>query len=433
MDRSETTLVLVLFILLSGNVIWAFLSKNRLTLFSPIIFITLIFFIYTVAGPLVFLNNDLDIFPQNFIRPFFAKAWTGSIISMVCITLGYYIPIFKPQLHIRRNENFNIQKIFILGFILSCFGLFLYGLANPGRVLAQINPLNVSYYQEERVLSGLPNYLSSSINFVIPGLCLMLLSIKKNIISIRNVIFYMILLISFFLFVSIGFRYRILVLFISMVACYYLQKQRVPSILISLAAIILGILFIGIIGETRSYGSGLQLKRLVGTQSKDLLVYGFRDANIFPISGAVMSAVPSKVDYVGMDIIKNAIIFPIPRIILPNKDTDSYTRNPIKAYKKLKAVGAHRWAAMLFFAEWYIAFGWFGIIGISFLLGVAYKNLWNWVIHELHNPLKIVIYSVSLSLLYIFISRGYLPFTVMSFFFIVFPALLANKLYYIKF
>lgn len=432
LDSTEMFLVTLLIFLLLINTVSIIFSKNKLSVFSPIAFITLIYFIYTVVGPLIFLTGDFQIFPETFIRPFFTTAWQGSIVSIGFIMLGYYLPAsvrIKPG----AIQQYRPDKVFKVGFFLCCFGLLFYGLSDPGRMIAQINPLAVAEFEGEEHISGIANYLSASINFVIPGLCLMMLSLKKELFTTRNLIFLFILLLSFALFVSIAFRYRILVLLVALIVTYYLYKRKRPSIVFSTVVVFVCIIFIGIVGETRSYGAGLNLDKLEDKESADLLMDGFKDANIFQISGAVMRAVPSRVDYVGWHIFRNAIILPIPRSIIPNKDTDSYIRNPIKSYRPLRAISAHRWAAMLYFAEWYIAFGWVGIIGVSFILGRIYKKLWVRALTDLSNPFNIVTYAVSLGFLYIIISRGYFPFIFMSFFFLILPALMAKKLYRIKF
>jgi len=186
------------------------------------------------------------------------------------------------------------------------------------------------------------------------------------------------------------------------------------------------IMAMGVMGIIRNHEKGLNVSKLKRNKNDNYLLVGFRETNIFPISGAVIKAVPERVNFVYSDIFINTLILPIPRKFLPNKNTDKYIRDPIKTYEELEAIDAHKWAAMLYFAEWYIAFGWIGLIVISFVLGFTYRRLWEWTKVNINNNYVLVIYASSLSFLYFFITRGYLPGALTIFIFSVFPSSIAR-------
>lgn len=380
-------------------------SKNKIDVFSPMVFISIIYLMYTVIGPLVFLNFEMDVFPGGFTRQFYEPAWLASMISLFSIYFGYSIYLKKRQPI--RNYSLSYSKMFMIAIGINLMGLFLYGIVNPGRLIAQLNPLSVSHFHETSEAGGFINYLNSAINFLIVGNSLLLLSIKRiSLFNKRFWVFIFFLLITFSIYSSLGFRYRLLLLFVSLFVSYYLKKGTRPSFILAGIIVPLFIAVMGIIGLTRSYGSGLDLSALENSGNQNAIVSGFRETNVFPISGAVIKAVPERVDFVYTEIIRNAILFPIPRKFILNKDTDSYIRNPIKAYKPFREIGAQTWAAMLFFAEWYAAFGWFGLIGISIFLGIFYRRLWERVNINIQNEYFIVEYAIYLSFLYLIITRS---------------------------
>jgi hypothetical protein len=72
-------------------------------------------------------------------------------------------------------------------------------------------------------------------------------------------------------------------------------------------------------------------------------------------------------------------------------------------------------AAMPFYAEWYVAFGWTGLVISSFLVGFLCKRLWVWFLQRRDDKLVILIYTTTLGFLYFFFSRGYTPIMTLNF------------------
>ncbi len=396
-------------------------SKNKLEIFSPIVFIGLIYLIYTVIGPLIFINIDMKVFPREFIRQFYEPAWKGSFLSIVSVYLGYSFILKKKRESKPYINKYN--KIFIIALTINLLGILMYAIANPSRFISQMNPFNASHFAESGEFGGFLNYLNMGINFLIVGNSMMLLSMKRlNILSPKFWTFLIFLVLSLSIYSSLGFRYRILLLFSTLMISYFLSiKKRPPLILIAVILPVF-IMSMGVIGIIRNHNKGLNLSKLDNKSDANYLLAGFRETNIFPISGVVIKAVPEKVDFVKNDILINTIMLPIPRKFFPDKNTDQYIRDPIKVYPELERIEAHKWAAMLYFSEWYIAYGWYGLMGISFLLGFIYRRIWEWTKLNINNRFAVVVYAVSLSFLYFFITRGYLPGALTIFVFTVLPA-----------
>jgi hypothetical protein len=421
----EKIYIVLIIILIIHFIIKSVISVNKLEVFSPIVFIALIFLVYTVIGPLIFLNFDFNIFPEKFIRQFYLPAWKGSFFSLLFIYIGY---IFFGK-RVKRIKKYipKPNKMFLVALAINLTGIFLYALANPTRFYLQLNPFSGIRFPQSSDLGGFTNYFVTAINFLIAGNALMLISIKKiSVFSTKFWVFIIFMVITFSIYSSLGFRYRLLLLGVTVFVSYFLNIKSRPSLIYLILIIPIFIGFMGFMSKIRSHDRGLIIKNLDKNKDDNFLIDAFKETNIFPISGVVIKAVPEKVDYVYTDIFLNAMLLPIPRKFYPEKNTDSYIRKPIKAYKQLAKINAENWAAMFFFSEWYIAFGWFGIIGISFFLGFIYRRIWEWTKENINNGYIIVIYATSLSFLYFFITRGYLPGAITIFAFSVFPSNIAR-------
>lgn len=421
----ERTYLILISAIILLILVKAVFSKNKLEIFSPIVFIALIFLVYTVIGPLIFMNFDFNVFPKRFIRQFYLPAWKGSFVSLLFIYIGY--EFWGKRAKKIKEYRPKLNKMFLVALTINITGLLLYAMVNPQRFILQLNPFSGVRFPQSTDLGGFIHYFETAINFLIAGNALMLVSLKKiNIFDIKFWVFLFFLIITFSIYSSLGFRYRLLLLVVTIFVAYFLNQKKRPSLLYLLLLIPAFISFMGLMDKVRSHDKGIVLKRLKKSKDDNFLIEAFRETNIFPISGVIIKAVPEKVDYVYTDIFVNTLLLPIPRKFYPEKNTDAYIREPIKVYKQLAKIDAHKWAAMLFFSEWYIAFGWFGLAGISFFLGFIYRRIWEWTKENINNGYIIVIYATSLSFLYFFITRGYLPGAVTIFAFSVMPSGIAR-------
>jgi len=408
-------------IIISLISIWYMSKRDGIGLLSPLPFMVAAFLFYCVAGPWMMLSNEWQIFPEKFIRPFYTKAWEGSLISMISLLAGYFFFLKKISLPEKLPDY--SPRAFRLGAWISLFGIGLYAIADPARFIEQLNPFTAGKTSFSLDPEGFSNYLNLCLNFSIAGSSLMLISRKRaGIFHIHSWIMIAIISTVIMLFLSQGFRFRMVVLMVSLFISNFLLQRKVPSSTWFVLIIPAIITLMGLIGTARNYGYGLELSRITKSRNLSLFAEGFRDANIFPISGAVMTSVPDRVPYHSYRIIRNILLTPIPSAIIPDKDIDGYIRKPIRVYAPLRDIKAHEWAAMLFFAEWYIIFGWTGLIFISFTLGAVSSALWNYVRYNADNRYALTIYATAFSFTFVFMTRGYIPFAMTTFFFMVLPA-----------
>jgi hypothetical protein len=181
------------------------------------------------------------------------------------------------------------------------------------------------------------------------------------------------------------------------------------------------ITLMGLIGLTRNYGRGLDLFKVEEKTNYELFIQGITESITFQTTGLLMDQVPEVYDYIGIDPIWQSIVFPIPRRLWPEKPSGDYIEiiNRLYLINNYLGIGA----AVLNYGEMYLAFGWWGIIIGSLILGWIAKKLWLWYQVNRENPLAIVTLAVASSFFYVVISRGYLPQVVMNFFFTVGPCL----------
>lgn len=401
-------------------------KKGYQFVWSPLSIICIIFSYYCLLGPYQAVVNGNSFDRLVNMRQFYASSFWGALIFILSTILGFFVNQSKkiiphPHSYPISWLSYYGKRLFILGF-----GLFT--ISTGGQIGNLINPLDAEAV--EQFGGGLANYLGLSLNFLIPGVTLLFIYYLKT----KNGFLWFI--VTFFLavalFISIGFRYRLVLLICSMGISYYLLMRKRPNLLFLIPAIAFFIAFMGFINLTRRYGGGLDTSRLKNENSGTFYGSGLQEALIFQTSGAVIDFVPQKHPHVGFQPLLSTLIFPIPKVIYPEKNSFKYLKDTLdKIYGKGHSSGA----AMLSYGEYYLAFGWIGIIFGGFLIGWIYKKLWLWYQLNWSNPFLVVVYAVTVSYLYVILSRGYLPQVTMLFFFTVFPAYfvlrLARKKYFL--
>ena len=177
---------------------------------------------------------------------------------------------------------------------------------------------------------------------------------------------------------SLGFRYRLFLLFLPLALIYFFYKKIKPSLRL-LVSVILSMMFIfGFIQNARTYGGGLDydlLSRRISSNKKEsfvqfLLKSATFDTNVFNTSAGLIYKTPEEINYSGLEPIINTITLPIPRILWKNKPAGEYL---IDAYKTI--YDGYLWeigSAHLGFAEYYLAGGWIALIAVNFFIGLFF-------------------------------------------------------------
>lgn len=393
-------------------------------MWSPLSVIAVIFAYYCLLGPYQAITSDDTKDRLLNMRSFYPSAFWGAFVFLTSTLIGFWAYTKKgkvwyiPFKNIDSLLSYYGKRLVIVGFVL-------FTISTRGNVANLINPLDADAVPDLGG-GGWSNYFNLSLNFLIPGITLLFAYFLR---TGRGIWWFVVpCIVALGLFTTLGFRYRIVLLMGALAATYYLGVQKRPSLVFAGAAIFLFISLMGIINLTRTYGSGLDLSKL--EEEKDSQGYyksGLRESLIFQTSGAVIDLVPEKYDYVGFQPIVSTLLFPIPSAIYPEKNSGKYLFDLLDViYGKKYSKGA----AMMSYAEYYMTFGWIGIVAGGLLIGWFTKKLWNWYLANHSNPFVIVTYAVSIVYLYVILSRGYLPQVTMLFFFTVFPVYVV--LYYAR-
>jgi oligosaccharide repeat unit polymerase len=403
-------------------VVWILVNNYYLgyrEFWSPLTIIAVVYGYYCCLGPYeAILSGETTDRLLN-MRKYYPSSLWGAFISLLAYASGFYLygrrldkyarlPVFSNEVLFEYG-----RKIFVLGFIL-------FTISTGGRVASLINPLDAE--SVSRVGGSFANYLALSLNFFIPGITLLFtyyLRTKK-----RIVWFVIPFLVAVGIFTTLGFRYRIVLLVSSMAIVYYLVKGKRPNLIAMSMGVIGLILIMGVINLTRKYGSGLNLGRLKDGSSERYYQSGLKESLIFQTSGAVIDMVPQRHPYAGFQPIVSTLLFPIPSRLLPDKNSAEYLFNALDAiYGKKYSKGA----AIMAYAEYYLAFGWIGLALGCAITGWFVRKLWNWFLANSTNYFAIPAYAIAVSFLYVVISRGYLPQVTNLFFFTVFPVYVALR------
>ena len=246
---------------------------------------------------------------------------------------------------------------------------------------------------------------------------------KKGLITIIN------LIITLSLYLNIGFRYKLIFLLLPIFLFYFIVSNVRPNLYFLYFTI--GILVISlsnsIIELTRLYGRGLNLQNLKNLNLLDIFVniFTLAESSVFLITSGIMSIIPSKVSYVYFYPLLNVIKHPIPSAFIKNKNSADYLENALLVLfqnNKSQIVGA----AIHNYGEYFLMFGWMGIIIGGYFLGIILKKLWIWILIHEDEDIALPLYLLNISYLFIVISRGYLP---MQFLLYAYSVLPLNLIY----
>jgi hypothetical protein len=418
----ELLLVLALIALIGWELQRAFSSRSWVSVYRPTLFVAVVLSYYTLAGPLRALALDGPIYRGLDHRHLLLWGWIGAVLFYGSLLLGFYAtPQIKPPRRLIHNPN--PERMHRLGFNLCKLGLLMFALVSGTRLLALFNPLAAGQLidgglDEKGVdVGAIANYFNYAVNFMIPGLCMMTAAWLNQ----RRHTFTLLLwlLSAVGIYTSLGFRYRLVLLFIPLLLLCFMARRKRPSLAL-LAAFLAGFIIVnGVIGLTRSYGRGLDLAVVEGQTTGQLFDAGFGESAVFFTTSGVIEQAPSRYPLIGPTPLVATLLFPIPRTLLPSKPDASYITDATSLLYGGEVFASG--SAFLGYAEYYLIAGWPSLIALSALLGWLLRRLWNWFLIRQNEPFAQVIYLLSVTYLYVVISRGYLPQVLMLFAFSVAP------------
>jgi len=395
--------------------------KGPLSVWSPTSLISALYLYYCAIGPLYFIISNKTFFLNIDYRDIYWKGWAASLLSYVIVMMGF-LSYRESKIFIGKVCSDTFLRKFALVLISVSFCGMIYWTTFYRATASMFNPFADSEARGEITqftTNQFANYLVNFINLSVPAAVLsMLVWLKsRSAYALGALIFTICFGMAFFL--SSGFRFRIVWMVIAMTAAYYLWKKARPNPLLMGIGGVLMIAAMGLIGITRNYWQGLSLERARGASFADYIDSGFTEAGTFTSLCSVVDAIPSQIPHTGWDPIYITLTFPVPRALWPEKPNSETLMALGRSFGAMGGEDAGQ--AIVFFGEWYIAFGWIGLVISSFLFGWLSKRLWVWFLQRRSDELVILIYTVTLGFLYFVFSRGYTPIMVMNFVFGLLP------------
>lgn len=403
-----------LIVLFAGDFFNFASSRDRLAVYQPPVFVMVFMSYYTLVGPIQrALQNNWFHISINF-RYAAVFGWAGAVVFYLSLRLGYGLfRSWRPQL--RFAPAYDHLLAARLGSRLCWLGILLFSLANGPRVIAYLNPLNVLgsefFYSGGLNLGPFTTYANQAINLLIPGILLQFTSWVRSGKPLISWILWTLATLS--IFTSLGFRWRIVTLIVPMVLLLFLARGRRPSVL-AVGSSIFGLLVMaGFIEQTRSYGVGLSIDQAPATSLQGLLQTGLNESTVFLTTGGIIANSPEGFPFVGLQPFISTILFPIPKALWQSKDSFKYLLDATAALFQSDTHGIGQ--ASLNYAEYYLMFGWLSVVLMGLLSGWLLRCLWNWFSPRRNETLAQVAYLTTCGLLYVWVSRGYMPQVVTTF------------------
>ena len=407
--------------------------RGSLTIFEPITILSLVFLLYFAVSPLLYLVNDQTSYLGRDFRPVYLLGFVGVAISASFMWLGYSLPAGRRVGHwiasrlcpsalagLEITQLAYMRKWGLALLVGGVAGLILSLLFGGGSLSSVLLPGVVTDESSAQPSDGTLNYLFLMMEWFIPAYLLLLAAgaLRRRWLAIALAAPILAI------YVSVGFRFRIVIFLVGVATVIFAGRSRRHVGALLVGGLIL-LAFMGYVGSARQfYRSGGMIGSPVPGRS-DVVENSRSDTRIFETYAAVLSAVPKKVSYSGLDPLKSVFTLPIPRGFWEDKPTGEYLG------KISDSIGtpASRFAgpAIPNFGEYYLALGWLGVAIGMILFGAAARALWEFWRASGRNPFALVIYACSLPFLLLAVIRGYSAQIVQEWFFIVFPAVVVAQ------
>lgn len=407
----------VLIVLIFYTLLRGLSNKDQRAFWSPMTIISLTFLYYTVIGPLFAIYIKDTTYRYVELGQHISISWVGAAVTLLFINIGF---LLKP-IRVFRPHNIEISNVKKPALALFIFALLLYAYWMGSRFSSFFLILlaNVEQATYEEMYGGnFDMYLMQSMAFFVSVCSLLFVVYLKRKSKINALLFFGIAIFTLIAYLISGFRFRIVMLFISLATVYYLVKNVRIKLLPWLIGGFVFVLAMGLIEQTRSYESGLNLEKTEGSSLFDYIESGTNETRIFLVSGAVIDLVSEKKSYVGFEPITTALLMPIPRSLFANKPYGSYYSDLSNYIFRGYAGGA----AYMNYGEAYQAFGWIGIILNGLFIGYLAKLFFNYYKHNSNSIYAIVILALFNGFVYILVARGYLAqISTIFFFYVLIP------------
>ncbi|MBO8242371.1 O-antigen polysaccharide polymerase Wzy [Prochlorococcus marinus XMU1410] len=404
----------------------------KLSFVNPLLIYSLIISYYCLISPIYRIFTNQTTTRTVDFREFLIYGWFGTLLSLTFLYIGYFF-CKQRDYQKRRISYIKTDQIWKIGFLINVFGILMF-LIYSGFDLGFFNPFDNSKAVLLEFLNydgPLESYLLGGQDLLIPGNLLMLTSFIKD--RKRKLLTLSTLLITLGLFLNQGFRFRLFIFTFSIFFFIFISNKFKKSFnkLFIFIGFIGFILFNSFFELIRTY-NGFNFSNLSNFRSSELIsaLLAPAETDVFFTTSGLISSTPEKIPFVYQYPLIKAILHPLPSAWV-EKGSDHINDALIMFFG-----GNHnlaKGAVVLNIGEYYLMFGWLGIIIGSFILGFILKKLWIWVLIHYDEPLSIPLYLIHFSFIFIIISRGYIPQQLNIYAFSILPVTLTYIFYSRKF
>lgn len=392
----SSLLTIILGFMCLAVILNAYFKKDKAIIWSPLTFLTLTIIYYLVIPE--FLNSrEFESYDVTSIANTFH---VGAIISYLSILAGYFLIKRKRKDNWQSwNTLFTEDNVCKIGVVLFIFAMACH---------IPFRGFHISFLNDGSELSefdysapGLSYYFINMIAILCASCCMLLPKWKKHKLLLIGILW-----LTLVAFIVSGFRYRIVILVISMFTFYHLYADA-PKKIKFLPIILIGyVCYVGfnIMDHARDYGNGIRLDKIANMDKNEVTAQAGETQRIYNYSILVMNTYDTtgKREYFAP--LVNAICMPLPRAIFPWKPNADYL------YSSANFVMRGGGAASVYvnFVEAFMAFGWIGIIINGLFIGWLARRFWNNYRNNRKSFGAIIALALFNGLTYVIISRGYL-------------------------
>lgn len=409
-------------LVLTGFMLWLIprlTTQRRWTLIGPYAVMQLTFLLYCALGPINrYLSTDLMVIGID-LKDSMGAAAVAAALAYLSFNLGYVLcrREVRPNLILSDGNHYHIGNLALGVYMLA----FLFTFTAVGFNLTSIyNVFGSSFNNSEGIsLGGIQNYLYLSMSAMIAPVVLLLLLpapvwlFWSMLLSLNAVAIY----------VTTGFRIRVALLFLAAALAVYARQTLVRNGKFPLVRIlqisVVGILLISAMSVARKYGQGVDRLAISSAKSEDFISGFFKDTSIFYMGGRVVTlfAENEERSHTYFETVKATAIRAIPSQIYGEKPAPATLTAVQDAMGGTSAIIASGFAVP-FYIEYFIMFGWPGVIILSALLGfvcATIENRFRGNVTLYHALFHIMVSAY----MFMYFHRGYLPQQADFFFFIV--------------
>lgn len=421
----EEKVCLLVSYIISFLIYWFACNKLRFDFFHPIHIYFVFYFLIFFITPLFLIDSRNTLCVDDNVMDACIRATIIVVFALLSFTIGYLITknkIKQPEdvLHI---GNLKEKKILRRSYIIFaiCYIISVYYALSSGKNLLGILSLGTIGMTEMSTISGDDKMLfmiNISYSLLVPWLFIFTYS-KNKIIPI--ILSY--LLVS--LFFSYGWRFIIYILVISFLITrsrILNKKIKFSQVLVLVAVLLLFSVFTGAVRNSIRSGQKADFE---GFNTENISYTLESNFNIYQTYYGVVGTYPDKADYFyGQACFVYPFIMWIPRSIWPSKP---YGTEYPAGKALLKSCPSALKEAMSFpnIYEYYIDFGVFGVIIISFLIGKICRRMIDF--YNSKSIFKVICYALFVGFLIQFINRGYIAQLITLFVFLYLPLLLYKR------